>query len=149
MIIEKMVSAIVMISFLNVITFLAIIISTLNYEKGDDFNSFLLLLSVSIFIIQMVFLSIGMLIAAMSKHPKKSGNISVGILVVTFLIASLINIVESVDFLAIITPFKYFEASYILDEMRLKPFYLLLSTVIIIIGLGGTLVSYPKRDLSI
>lgn len=147
-ILGKMLSAIINLSILNIVTLLSIIISTLNYDKEENFYPFLLLLFISVFFIQMIFLSIGMFVSAASKHPKKAGNFSVGILIMTFLIATLINMVESMEFLIFTTPFKYFEASYILEEMSLEPIYVLLSFIIIVIGLSGTLVSYPKRDLS-
>ncbi len=91
------------------------IFSTLNYEKEADFYSYLGFIFVSIFIIQLIFFSVGMFTAAVNKRYKKSGNISVGILMITFLISSLINMLDSVDFLKYITPIKYFDATCILE----------------------------------
>lgn len=148
-ILGKAISAIINLAILNIITLSSMIISTINYDKGEDFYSFIGVIFVSIFIIQMIFLSIGMFVSAINKRHKKSGNISVGILMITFLISSLINMVDSVDFLKYITPFKYFESSYILNEISLEAPYIVLSIFIIIAGIGGTLIFYPKRDLYI
>lgn len=148
-IVGKTLSAIINLAILNIITLGSMILSTMSYDKGEDFYSFIGITFVSIFIIQMIFLSIGMFVSAVNKRHKKSGNISVGILMIAFLISSLINMVDSVDFLKYITPFKYFDVSYILDEMRLQPIYIVISILIIVAGIGGTLIFYPKRDLYI
>lgn len=148
-IVGKTISAIINLIILNIITLSSMILSTMSYDKREDYYSFIGIVFVSIFIIQMIFLSIGMFVSAINKRHKKSASISVGILMITFLISSLINMVDSVDFLKYITPFKYFDTSYILNEMRLEPIYIVLSIVIIVAGIGGTLIFYPKRDLYI
>ena len=118
-IVGKTISAIVNLAILNIITLISMILSTMTYDKEENFYRFIGVTFVSLFIIQMIFLSIGMFVSAVNKRHKKSGNISVGILMITFLISSLINMVDRVDFLKYITPFKYFEASYILNKMSL------------------------------
>lgn len=148
-IVGKAISAIMNLAILNIITMGSLILSTMSYDKGENFYPFIGIMFASIFIIQMVFLSIGMLVSSVNKRHKKSGNISVGILLITFLISSLISMVDSVDFLKYITPFKYFEVRYILNEMSLEPVYVVLSILIIVAGIGGTFIFYPKRDLYI
>ena len=148
-ILGKTISAIINLLILNIITLVSMILSTMEYDKGEDFYIFIGLLILSLFIIQMIFLSIGMLVSSLNKRYKKSGNISVSILMVTFLISSLINMVDSVDLLKYITPFKYFDPEYILNELALEPVYLMISLLIIVCGLGGTIIFYPKRDLYI
>lgn len=146
-IVGKTISAIINLIILNIITLGSMIVSTMSYDRGEEFYSFIGITFVSIFIIQMIFLSIGMFVSSVNKRYKKSGNISVGILMITFLISSLINMVDSVDFLKYITPFKYFDTSYILNEMSLEAIYIVLSIVIILAGMAGTFILYPKRDL--
>lgn len=145
----KVVSAMINIILLNLVTLASLLLSTLTYDKADDFYSFIGLTFVALFIIQMIFLSIGLFVAALNENHKQSGNIAVGILMGTFLISSLINIVECLDFLKYLTPFKYFETAYLLNNLNLEPLYLMLSLVIILIGLIGAFMFYPKRDLAI
>lgn len=148
-IVEKTISAIINLGLLNLVTLLAMMLSTFNYDKSEDFYRFIGLIFIALFIIQMIFLSIGMLVSSISNNHEKSGTISVSILMMTFLISSLINTVDRLDFLKYITPFKYFESSYLLNEMSLHPIYLVLSMLIIAVGIGGTLTLFPKRDLSL
>lgn len=148
-IVAKTISAIINLAILNIITLISMILSTMNYDKGEGFYQFIGLMFLAIFTIQMIFLSIGMFVASVNKKHKRSSNISVGILMITFLISSLINMVDSVDFLKYITPFKYFDSTYILNQMSLEAVYIVLSIFIIVAGIGGTLIFYPKRDLYI
>lgn len=145
----KVISAMINIILLNLVTLASLLLSTLTYDKADEFYSFIGLTFVALFIIQMLFLSIGMFVAALNENHKRSGNIAVGILMGTFLISSLINMIERLDFLKYLTPFKYFETSYLLNELSLEPIYLVLSLVIILITMIGTFVFYPRRDLAL
>lgn len=146
---SKIIAGIINLIILNFVTVLSMLLNTTSYNKERGFYVFIALMFLGVFIIQSIFLSIGMFVASVNKRYKKSGNISVAILMITFLIASLINMVDSLEFLKYITPFKYFDASYILNEQSLEPAFIIISLFIIIIGIGCTLVFYPKRDLNI
>lgn len=149
LILGKTISAIINLLILNIITLISLILSTLDYDKGENFYSFIGLLVLALFIFQMIFLSVGMLVSSLNKRYKKSGNISVSILMISFLASSLMNMVDSLDFLKYLTPFKFFDASYIAKELSLEPVYLIISLLIIVIGIGGSFIFYTKRDLHI
>lgn len=146
---SKLISAVINILILNIITLTTIILTSMQYEKDQGFYKFIFLLIITIFIVQLIFLSIGMLIASINKKYKKSANISLTILMVTFLISSLINMVDTLDFLKYITPFKYFDAISLLKEGKIEPVFIVLSIFIIGGGIAGTFIFYPKRDLHI
>ncbi len=147
--VSKIGAAFINIIILNIVTLASMILSTMDYDKGEDFYLFIGLIFLATFIIQMIFLSLGMLVASVNKNYKKSANISVAILMITFLISSLISMVDSLDFLKYISPFQYFNSSYILEYMRLEVRYLLLSLIIVVTAIGGTIIFYPRRDLNI
>lgn len=148
-VLSKLISSIINLSILNLVTLTATLISSIGYEKDEGFYKFIVLLFLAILIVQLIFLSIGMLVASINKGYKKSGNISVSILMITFVISSLINMVDSVDFLKYITPFKFFDGNYILNEGRMEPLSIVISFLIIGFGIAGTFIFYPKRDLYI
>lgn len=148
-IMNKTISAIMILFILNIVTLGTTLLSTMSYNKEEGFYKFIALLFIAIFIIQLIFLSIGMLVSSINKKYKKSGNISVSILIIMFLISSLINMVDNLDFLKYITPFKYFDGSHILNYGNLEPIFVIISLLLIICGIGGTFILYPKRDLYI
>ncbi|MBW4828112.1 MAG: ABC transporter permease [Clostridiaceae bacterium] len=146
---NKLISAIINLILLNFVTLAATLISSIRYEKNECFYKFIVLLFLAIFIVQLIFLSIGMLVASINKKYKKSGNISVSILMITFVISSLINMVDSVDILKYITPFKFFDANYILNEGKLELVFIVISLLIIGFGISGTFIFFSKRDLNV
>lgn len=68
---------------------------------------------------------------------------------VMFIISSFINMIDSVDFLKCIMPFKYFDGSYILNGMILDSIYIVIYIIIIVAGIGGTFILFPKRNFNI
>ncbi len=145
----KLTAAIINCIALLGITCLAVIISGLNYKPGKQFYDFLTLCVFSMFTIQMVFLSIGLLTASILKRYKRSGSISVSILLFTYIVSILTGLSDKIEFLKYITPFKYFEPLYFLTHTKPEGVYIIISISIILIGLTGTYYFYPKRDLNI
>lgn len=145
----KVLSAVMIMGIMNLVVFLSMVLSTLRYEKDESFYGFITLMFLGIFIVQLLFLSLGMLVASLSKSYKKSSNISVGILMVTFLISSLMDMVKGLEFLKYFSPFQYFNPADILKEISLDPLFIGISILIMGIGMGVSFVVYPKRDLNI
>lgn len=148
-IVNKIISSILEVINLNFLTALTIVIMGLQHNPDGKFYKFLLLLFLGIFLTQLIFLSIGIFIASITKRYKKSGNISLTILFVTYIISVLIGLTDKIDFLKYITPFEYFKSSYILENLELKLVYIVISFIIISISMIGTFKVYPKRDLYI
>lgn len=145
----KWISAVTNCILINAVTGLTLYATTAKYEPGIEFNKFLLLMLLAMFIIQMIFLSIGMFLAAITKRYRKSGTYSVSILLVAYFLSVLIGMSEKIDFLKYITPFKYFETNNILQKGSLDVVFLLISLGIIAAATAGIFVFYPKRDLHI
>lgn len=144
---SKLIVGIINIMGLSTVTSLSIIIMGLRYGPDGPFYKFLALMMVGIFIIQMIFLSLGMCLSAIVKRYKKSGAYAVGILLFTYLVSIFVSLSDKISFLKYITPFKYFEASYILEHGKLELVYLIISLIIISSAIAGTYLFYPKRDL--
>ncbi len=145
----KIVAAVKMSAVINLLVFLSMILSTLKYERDENFYKFAAFMFLGVFFVQLIFLSMGMLIASLSRNYKKSGNMAVGMVMITFLISSLIDMVKDLDFLKYLTPFKYFNAADILENTSLDPLFIVISILIILMGMVGTVIIYPKRDLDI
>ncbi|NQT59093.1 MAG: ABC transporter permease subunit [Bacteroidetes bacterium] len=148
-IISKWISAVINCIIINAATGLVLYITTAKYEPDNDFYKFLGLMLLGMFIVQMIFLSIGMLLAAIMKRYRKSGTYSVSILLVTYILSVLVGLSDKVDFLKYFTPFKYFKADYILLEGTFEGVYLLISLGIIAVSTAGIFIFYSKRDLHI
>ncbi len=145
----KLISAIINCIIINAVSGFALYATTVKYKPEADFYTFLGLILVAMFIIQMIFLSIGMLLAAVTKRYRKSGTYSVSILLVAYFLSVLVGMSKKIDFLKYFTPFKFFEANYILREGSFEVVFLLISWGIIAAATAGIFIFYPKRDLHI
>jgi ABC-2 type transport system permease protein len=146
----KLSAAIVNIVIFNLVSLGSSIAVTTNYNsKGEPIERYIIMLMTGMFIIQILFLSMGTAIAAKSKNPKAAGTISTIILLATYLLSVIIDINSKLEGLKILTPFKYFNSYNLMYGKGFSAVYIILS-IILIIGFSAlTYVFYEKRDLGI
>lgn len=118
------------------------------FDVSDNYYIFLRNLSIGVFLIQLMFYGIGLGLASTLKDYKKSGSITVGILLGTYMISVLSNMVEEANFLRFFTPFRYFAAPEMVTN-EWSFIYFLLTIIIIGSGVGSLFYFYRKRDLYI
>lgn len=119
------------------------------YQPGQAFYNFLALELQAVFIVELIFLSIGLLLGCAMKQYKNSGSSAVAIILVTYLISVLTNLGENLDFLNYVTPFSYFDAVELFNSGRFDTTYLLLSAAIIVVCVIAAYWAYNRRDLYI
>ena len=145
----KTVAGVVLCLALNLITIATTIGTTLKYDKAPGFGTFILLMTVSLFLLQMIFLSIGMLLATVLRRHRQSSRAAVGLLFGLYALSVVISLTEKLDFLQYVTPFKYFEPGVLLRNHTLEARYVCLSVRRLSSWLtqAGTHVRYPRRDM--
>lgn len=144
---SKWIAAILNCAAITVVTGLAIIATMLKYNIDSEFYEFLVLMLFAIFMVQMIFLAIGMLLASGLKRYKASGKISASILMILYMVSVISALSSKLENLKYITPFKFFEANKLLLDGRYEIEYILITIGIIAVCMIGTFLIYPKRDL--
>jgi ABC-2 type transport system permease protein len=134
---------------LVLITWIASLIAMQSYNPASAVYRFLALEMMAMFAIELIFLSIGLLVACAMKRPKRTGSIVIGIILVLYYFSMISGLHEKLDFLKYLTPFKYFDAGTLLHQGGVDPVYWALSVVIILISLTGAYYAYNRRDLYI
>ncbi|MCP4358246.1 MAG: ABC transporter permease subunit [Chloroflexi bacterium] len=150
----KLITAKIFAAVVNCIAFLIImwiasIASAAPYKPDAEFYNFLSLSMATLFIMQMIFLAVGVFLGCAMKQYKRAGSIAVGLLMGTYFISIVSGLNENLDFLKYFSPFTYFDRVQLLNESTVEPVYLLLSLGIIIVAYIGAYVSYSRRDLYI
>lgn len=146
---SKLLAALLNIVILNIVTLVSSLMIVGYFSKGEAVNNDIEILMLGMFMIQLIFLSIGFGIAAISKNPRSSASISTGILLVTYVLSIIIDLGKNLDFLRYLTPFKYYEAKNLMQDGKLDPAFLVLSIIIIAVMTGAAYLSYNKRDLNL
>ena len=119
------------------------------FHPDQTFNKFLALEMAGMFFIELIFLAVGLLLGCAMKQYKRSGNIAVGIILVTYFLSVFSGMQANLDFLKYFSPFKYFDASVLLRSGKLDPAYLLISAAIVVVCVAAAYWTYNKRDLYI
>jgi ABC-2 type transport system permease protein len=145
----KLSAAFINVVILNAVTLISSILIVSIYNKGESINSQIINLMLALFVIQVIFLSVGAVIAAISRNTKKSTSIATTILLSAFMLSVAIDLYKKLDFLEFLTPFKYFKTAEVMREGSFNPLYLLISLVIIIGCTASTYWIYKKRDIHI
>lgn len=146
---SKMLAALLNIFALNVVTLVTSVLMVANYNKGADISGKVAVTMLSMLIVQLIFLTLGMVLAAVIKKPAAAGSLATGILLIAFVISKITDLTDKVNALNILSPFKYFNLKNMIDGKGLNPVVLVLSLALIAVFTAITYVFYNKRDLNI
>jgi ABC-2 type transport system permease protein len=145
----KLLAGIFNLVVLNVVTLVTSIYVVDILNKEAPFTGDLVLLMVGLFFLQLVFFSIGALLAGSTHHPKAAASRASSIMFVTFLMSFVVNMSEKLDFLKYVTPFKYFDAANLMADHALDPVFVGLAVAIIAVAVVTTYRLYAARDLAV
>lgn len=142
----KMLSSITLLFITNIVYVVASVLS-LVFFTNENFNmNAAILISSSMFIVQLIFFSLGFLIAVI--FPKIKSVISVSLpLVFCFFIISLVYGMTGDTLYRNLSIFKYFDPTYIIVNSMYETKYLIYSAVVVIVFMVFSYVIYRKKDV--
>lgn len=146
---QKLLAGLLFITILNLVSFASSWTMVEYFNKGVSITGDMLILTFGLFILQLIFMSMGSLMATIKKHSKNVGSFVTGVLLISFFLSMIINMNDKLEILKFLTPFKYFEATAIIGGNGFEPVFYLLSFIIIVFCMLGTYHFYQKRDLNI
>lgn len=146
---QKLLAAVTNIIVLNLVTLVASILTVAAFANNFSNNSMIIVLDTALLLMQLLFLSIGAVFAGLLKNSKASAAIATAILLGTYVMWVVIDLNKNLDLLKYLTPFKYFDASVIIKDGHLDPFYTTLSAIIIVVLITTTYLAFNKRDLKV
>ena len=150
----KVVTAKGLAALVNCVVFVLIawvvsLVAVQSYNPDQAFYNFLALEMQAMFVIELIFLAIGLLLGCAMKQYKRSGSTAVAIILTTYFMSIMTVMNEKLDFLKYFTPFKYFDAAALLRDGKMDGIYLLISAAIIVASVVTAYWTYNKRDLYI
>jgi ABC-2 type transport system permease protein len=146
---SKLLAALVNIVVVNIVTLISSIVMVAAYNKGKDITGEVMVFFLSMFIIQLIFLSLGALIAAFMRNPKSSGALGAGVLFGCYVISKVTDLTDEVNFLNVFSPFKYFSYYDIINGNGLSFGIAVLSVLLVAVFSASTYMFYRKRDLNV
>ncbi|MDD2371113.1 MAG: ABC transporter permease subunit [Firmicutes bacterium] len=130
----------------NLLFYLVSYISTIIIVKDSFSFKIFTLLHLSVFLVEMVFLAIGFFVGVFLKRVKSTISITMAV-VFSFFAIGAFAVNSSSDKMRYLTPFKYFDTSYIQKNSSLELSYLIVSIVVILVCLVGSYIIYVNKDI--
>lgn len=146
---EKLLAGFAVISILNIFTLCTTLYMVASHNGGNAETKYALLLMIAMYLIQLIFFSLGSFTAALLHNPKKASYLASGIMMMTFVLYIFMGIASNLDFLRPLSPFKYFEATNIIHTSSLSGVYIIFSGILITIFVTATYYLFNKKDLNV
>ncbi len=147
-ILRKMITAVFYVLAFIGILITGVILMFSRFNPDENFYSFMSYLTIALTFTSLMFLSIGMMFASILKQYKKSGSITLGILLGSYMLNILVRLVDELEFLKYIIPFQYFDVTEMLNG-NIEFIFVLLSLIIIGSCITAVFYFYKRRDLYI
>lgn len=145
----KLLAAFLNILVLNLVTLVSSVALVAAYNKRKDISGEIVLFMLSLFLVQLIFMTLGTALAAVLRNAKSAGGIATGILLGSFILSKITDLNQNLNFLNILSPFKYFSYNDLVKGRGLSGVIVALSLALIAALASVTYVFYKKRDLSV
>jgi ABC-2 type transport system permease protein len=144
--VSKFLAALTALTITNAVVWISSFVF-LNLFRGDKTyeSETLILLLLSIVAFQLVFLTLGMLISLVVKRVRSVTPYSMGLAFGMYVLATFGGMLGDAK-LELITPFKHFDATYIVTHQSYDP-KALISIAFILISMVGTYLLYQRRNI--
>ncbi|HAZ06469.1 MAG TPA: ABC transporter, partial [Acetobacterium sp.] len=144
----KLLAGLINILIFNIVTFCASVFFIAQHNDGNGLIDKVSLTMLALFILQLFFLALGSMFGAVLKNTKRATAAASGLVMGFFILSVAVDLYDKLDFLAIFTPFKYFEGATLMinDQLSFNSAAILLVVSLVFFVL--TFVAFNRRDLS-
>jgi ABC-2 type transport system permease protein len=143
----KLLAALAAIVLTNVIYIVASLLLA-NLIKLEDFsNKLFVMVNLTMFFVQIIFIAIGMLVSLFFQRIKNVLPLSLGLVFGFYFIGAFLVTDSSDKLERMLSPFKYFDVFYILDNGSYESFYMIVGTVVVAVSIAASYMIYKKRDI--
>lgn len=142
---SKLTAAFTSILITNVLYLAASSFVLFQVKTGDFSYKVFLLLSLTLFFIQLLFLAIGVLISVLVPKVKSVLTVSLAVVFVFYFLGMLSDSGEPVK--RYLSPFRYFDTGFILQNAAYEGKFLIAGAAVIAAAVAASFIVYLKRDI--
>lgn len=146
---SKLSAALINVVIVNIASLISSIMIVASFNKGYDITDEIVMFHLSMFIIQLIFLSLGSFVSSLIKNPKSSGSAASAILFGTVVISKITDLTDRVNAINVLSPFKYFNSEDIVNGNGLKGAAVILSILLSMAFILLAYYYYNKRDMNV
>jgi ABC-2 type transport system permease protein len=113
----------------------------------DSFNiKTFILISLTMYFIQLLFFAIGILLSVVMKKIKSVVSVTLPV-VFGFFIIGVIEALNNTEALRFLSPFKYYNTKYIIQHNNYEPKYLLAELIFVTLLISASYAIYNRKDI--
>jgi ABC-2 type transport system permease protein len=143
---NKLLAALISIILTNIV-YIAAATLIASQVKTEEFSvSIFILLSLTVFFVQLIFLAIGIIISVIVPKIKSVLTISLAT-VFAFYFLGMFSATSGDEVKRYLSPFKYFDTAYIIEKSGYEASFLITGAVVIIAAIGASFMIYAKKDI--
>ncbi|MFA9396656.1 MAG: ABC transporter permease subunit [Clostridiaceae bacterium] len=144
---SKLLAIITSVLITNIFYFSTAFFMAMMLSKDSFSIKIFILISLSLFLVEIIFLALGMLISVLVKKIKSVVPISLGI-VFSFYIINLFGSAIGDDKFKYVTPFKFFEPEYIINNGNYEMKFVLIEIIFVAVSVFLSYKIYRKKDIN-
>jgi len=143
---SKLLAAVISIVITNIVYIAAA--SMMAFQvKTDDFSfKVFVMLSLTMFFIQLIFLAVGIIISVIVPRIKSVLTVSLAT-VFAFYFIGMLSSASGEDAKRYLSPFKYFDTAYIIKHSGFETSFLIAGAVVMILAIAASYFVYTKKDI--
>lgn len=116
--------------------------------KTADFSGKLFfMINLTLLFIQLIFLAVGVAVSVFFNRLKSVLPVSLGVVIGSYMIGALISTRKGDDMARFLSPFKYFDITYIIKNASYETAYLIAGAVIVLAGTAISYIIYTRKDI--
>ena len=145
-IIAKLAAVFLLVVVTNVV-FIAVSFASLSVAAPGEFDAgTILLLAGSMFLVQLFFLALGMLLGVVLPKVKSVISVSLPVVFAFYIIGMLGDVLGNTE-ARYVSPFRYYDPMYIIRNASLESKYLLVEAAVVVVSLVLSYVIFLKKDI--
>ncbi len=141
----KLLAALTTIIITNIVFLIGTRIVIAQVQTQSYSTKHFLMISVSLFFMQLIFLALGIIVSFVFPKIKSVLTVSLGTVFTFFIIGLLVSTTED-GIKRYLSPFKYVDPAYIIKNSSYEISFVLVGMGIVIISLGTSYIIYAKKD---
>lgn len=144
---SKLLAALTSLTITNLIVWVSSFAAILLFRGKHDYEpGTLLLLLASIVIFQLFFLSVGLIVSLLVRRVRSVTPYALGLGFGAYVLSAFSGVFGEV-IMELITPFKHFDAAYIVEHNALNTPLVLLNVAVTLVSLAASYILYIRRDI--
>lgn len=143
---SKILAGITSLVITNVI-YISVANITASTVKNDDYSfKIFFMISITLLFIQLIFMSLGVIISVILTRIKSVLPISLATVFILYFM-SFLSSGDTDDMIRYLTPFKYFDPAYIIENSSYEAIFVIITLVFIVASITSSYVIYSKKDI--